>query len=46
MLIEDGMSWKTRFTNTILLNNKLWPNDYEVNIVFVPQTDNPAVQNF
>ncbi len=45
MLIEDGMSWKTRFTNTILLNNKLWPNDYEVNIVFVPQTDNPAVQN-
>ena len=45
MLIEDGMSWKTRFTNTILLNNKLWPNDYEVNIVFLPQTDNPAVQN-
>jgi len=46
MLIENGISWSTRFTNTILINNKLWPNDYDVKITFTPQTNDMQMQNF
>ena len=45
MLSEDSICFKTRFTNSILLNNKLWPNDYEVAVHFVPQTDDQKLQN-
>ena len=45
MLIEDGISWSTRFTNSLLINNKLWPNDYDVKVTFVPQTNDMAIQN-
>ena len=45
MLIEDGISWSTRFTNSLLINDKLWPNDYDVKVTFVPQTNDMTVQN-
>lgn len=39
MLNENGIIYKTRFTNTLLLQNKLWPNDTEVSLHMIPQTD-------
>ena len=46
MLIENGISWSTRFTNSILINNKLWPNDYDIRITFTPETNDMQMQNF
>ena len=46
MLIENGISWSTRFTNSILINNKLWPNDYDIKVTFTPETDDMQIQNF
>lgn len=45
MLSEDTICFKTRFTNSLLLNNKLWPNDYEIAVYFVPQTNDQKLQN-
>ena len=38
MLNDSGISWKGRFTNTMYLNNKLWPNDVTINIHMMPVT--------
>lgn len=38
MLNDSGISWKGRFTNTMYLNNKLWPNDVTINIHMLPVT--------
>lgn len=45
MLGEDTICFKTRFTNSLLLSNKIWPNDYDCAIHFVPQTDDQQLQN-
>lgn len=45
MLTEDSICFRTRFTNSILLNNKIWPNDYDCAVHFVPQTDDQKLQN-
>jgi len=45
MLTEDSICFKTRFTNSLLLNNKIWPNDYDCAVHFVPQTDDQQLQN-
>jgi len=45
MLVEDGMSWRTRYTNSVLIGNKIWPNDTEVTIHFSPCTDDPKQQH-
>ena len=45
MLSEDSICFKTRFTNTMLLSGKLWPNDYDLAVHFTPQTDDQKLQN-
>lgn len=45
MFAEDGIVWKTRFTNMFVLANKIWPNDVEVVLHFQPKTDDPDLQN-
>ena len=45
MLNEHGISWNTRFTNTICLKDKLWPNDYRIAINFVPLVSDAKKQN-
>ena len=45
MLNDDGISWKTRFTNTMYLQNKLWPNDVSINIHMLPITNGPQSQH-
>lgn len=45
MLGEDTICFRTRFTNSLLLSNKIWPNDYDCSIHFVPQTDDQQLQN-
>lgn len=45
MLVEDGMMWRTRYTNTVVIGNKIWPNDTEINLHFSPCTDDPQQQN-
>ncbi len=45
MLNDDGISWKTNFTNTMYLQNKLWPNDVAINIHMLPITNGPTSQH-
>ena len=45
MLNDDGISWKTRFTNTMYLQNKLWPNDVSINMHMLPVTDGANSQH-
>jgi len=45
MSIEEGMQWKTRFTNVVYIGNKLWPNDVDVKLHFIPLSDNADEQN-
>lgn len=45
MFIEDGMSWKTRFTNTLLISDKIWPNETDITLHLEPQLNNPDIQN-
>lgn len=45
MLVEDGMLWRSRYTNSVLIGNKIWPNDSEVTIHFSPCTDDPSQQH-
>ena len=45
MLNEDGISWSTRFTNTLCLKGKLWPNDYRITFNFVPLVSDAKKQN-
>ena len=45
MLNDNGISWKGRFTNTMYLNNKLWPNDVSINVHMLPVTAKGASQH-
>lgn len=45
MSVEEGMQWKTRFTNVVYIGNKLWPNDVDVNLHFIPLTNDAHQQN-
>ena len=45
MLNDDGLIWRSRFTNTVFLNVKLWPNDTEVSLHMTPLTDEPNQQH-
>jgi len=45
MLNDDGLIWRTRFTNAIYLQNKLWPNDTEVSLHMTPVTNNAQEQH-
>ena len=45
MLNDDGLVWKSRFTNSLFLNLKLWPNDTEVSLHMTPMTDEPQQQH-
>ena len=45
MLNDDGLVWKSRFTNSLFLNLKLWPNDTEVSLHMTPMTNNPQEQH-
>lgn len=45
MSVDDGMQWRTKFTNVVLVNNRLWPNDTEITVSFQPQSDDPETQN-
>lgn len=45
MLNEDGIIWKTRFSNTLFLKDKCWPNDTEVSIHMTPETDDVKNQH-
>ena len=45
MLNEDGIIWKTRFTNTLFLKDKCWPNDTEVSIHMTPKTNEIKTQH-
>ena len=45
MSIDDGMQWRTRFTNIVLVNNKMYPNDTEIKVTFQPKTNDAQTQN-
>ena len=45
MLNDDGLIWKSRFTNTLFLNLKLWPNDTEISLHMTPMTDESNQQH-
>jgi len=45
MLNDNGISWKGRFTNTMYLNNKIWPNDVFINVHMLPVTAKGASQH-
>ena len=45
MLNDDGLIWRSRYTNTVFLNVKLWPNDTEVRLHMTPLTDEPNQQH-
>ena len=45
MLNDDGIVWRSRSTNTILIQQKLWPNDTEISIHMTPTTDIPKQQH-
>ena len=45
MNVEDGIQWSTRFTNTVLLADKLWPNDTHVTLHLSPNSNDPDKQN-
>jgi len=45
MLNDDGLIWRSRFTNTLFLNLKLWPNDTEISLHMTPMTDEPQQQH-
>tara|TARA_R110000772_G_scaffold81471_6_gene173329 strand:- start:713 stop:1276 length:564 start_codon:yes stop_codon:yes gene_type:complete len=45
MLNDDGLIWKTKFTNLLYLNNKLWPNDTEISLHMTPMTDDSKHQH-
>lgn len=45
MYLEDGIQWSTRFTNTVLLADKLWPNETIVTLHLSPNSDDPDKQN-
>ena len=45
MSIDDGMQWRTRFTNVVLVNNKMYPNDTEIKVTFQPKTNDAQTQN-
>ena len=45
MSIDDGMQWRTRFTNIVLVGNKMYPNDTEIKITFQPKTNDAQTQN-
>lgn len=45
MYLEDGIQWSTRFTNTILLSEKIWPNDTQVTLHLSPKSDDADLQN-
>ena len=45
MLNEDGIIWKTRFTNTLFLKDKCWPNDTELSIHMTPKTNEIKIQH-
>lgn len=45
MLNDDGLIWRSRFTNTLFLQNKLWPNDTEISLHMTPVTDDSKHQH-
>ena len=44
-MFEDGIIWKTRFTNTVLLADRLWPNDTEITLHLTPRNNDAESQN-
>lgn len=45
MSIDDGMQWRTKFTNIVLVGKKMYPNDTEIKITFTPKTNDASTQN-
>lgn len=45
MFIEDSIVWRTRFSNSLLLSNKIWPNDTDVTLHLVPCNEDPNLQH-
>jgi len=44
-MFEDGIVWKTNYTNTVLLSERLWPNDTEVTLHLTPKNNDAEAQN-
>jgi hypothetical protein len=38
-------TWKTTFSSTVVIDDCVYPNTYDINIGFVPRSDNIALQN-
>lgn len=45
MLNDEGIIWKTRFTNILCLKSRLWPNDVDLTLHMTPQTSQAGAQN-
>lgn len=45
MLNDDGLIWRTRFTNALFLQNKLWPNDTDISLHMTPVSDDSKSQH-
>jgi len=45
MLNDDGLIWRTRYTNALFLQNKLWPNDTEVSLHITPVSEDAKEQH-
>jgi hypothetical protein len=43
--ILNYFSWKTKFDSTVIVDNCVYPNNYNVSISFIPKTDNISLQN-
>ena len=44
-MLDDGLIWRTRFTNTLYVQNKLWPNDTDVSIHMTPIAEDSKQQH-
>ena len=45
MIYEDGIVWKTNYTNTVLIADRLWPNDTEVTLHLTPYSNDADSQH-
>lgn len=44
-MLDDGLIWRTRFTNTLYIQNKLWPNDTDISLHMTPITEDSKQQH-